>query len=162
VQVEDPDTSPRVFRRDWWRYWGPVFIWGAVIWVLSTKLFSDSNTEKIIVPILHWVFHDASHRTLMRLHHLIRKGAHALEYFIFSLLLLSGIRRGRPDWRLSWGLAAVSIAACWAGLDELHQVFVPNRGPSPRDVLIDIFGAIGGQVFEWRRHRKGQQTNLSV
>ena len=108
--------------------------------------------------MLHWALPGASPRTLFRLHHLVRKIAHAAEYFLFSLLLLNGIRRGRPGWQLSWALAAVALAVLWAASDEIHQLFVPGRGPALRDVMIDTFGAAMAQVFAVWRQRKDRRT----
>ena len=36
---------------------------------------------------------------------------------------------------------AFLLATAYAATDEVHQAFVPNRGPSPFDVLIDASGA---------------------
>ena len=83
-------------------------------------------------------------------HHYIRKAAHVGEFFILSLFLVRGIRAGRRGWDLAWAVTAVAIAAGWAALDELHQAFVPSRGPSMRDVLIDVTGAVLAQIiFAW-------------
>ena len=80
------------------------------------------------------------------MHAFIRKAGHLAEYFVLSMLLLRGVRGGRNGWRVEWGVAAVALAAGWAGLDELHQAFVPSRGPSMLDVLIDASGAAVAQL----------------
>ena len=142
-------------------YWGPVLGWGLFIWIFSTRGFSESGTSRWIVPLLHWLLPHAPPRTLFRIHHMVRKGAHAFEYFLLSLLLLHGIRRGRPGWRLSWGLAAVGLAVLWACSDELLQLFVPGRGSSLRDVLIDGFGAAMAQVIPawWSAQRRAPDAS---
>jgi len=147
-----PSTLTVSLRFRWPRYWVPIVGWGVLIWTLSTRTFSDIDTAQWIVPLLHWLFPIVSHRNLLRLHVWIRKGAHVTEYFVLSLLLLSGIRHGRPGWRFSWALVALALAACWAMSDELHQAFVPNRGSSPFDVLLDVFGAAAGLVLDSWRH----------
>jgi VanZ family protein len=54
------------------------------------------------------------------------------------------------------------LTAMTAGsLDELHQIFVPSRGPSLRDVLIDTMGGIFFQLLialwiGWREKRAAQ------
>jgi VanZ family protein len=133
------------------RYWTPVAGWGLAIWVFSTSHFAENYTSQWIVPVLHWLLPHAQPRTLFRLHHYIRKGAHVFEYFLFSMLLLHAIRRGRPGWRLSWSLAVMGLTVLWAGSDEIHQIFVHGRGPSLRDVLIDGVGAALAQLlaFWW-------------
>ena len=130
----------------WLRWWWPVLVWAALIVGFSTDAFSGEHTSRVILPILRWLFPHAAAATLARLHHLIRKAAHVGEYFVFSLLLVRGVRGERSGWRAEWALAALAIAAGWAGLDELHQAFVPSRGPSMRDVLIDVCGAAAGQL----------------
>ena len=48
--------------------------------------------------------------------------------------------------RISWALAAVAIVACYASLDEVHQIFVPGRTPAIADVLLDTVGGICAQI----------------
>ena len=64
----------------------------------------------------------------------------------------------RPRWTWRWSLLALLVAMTAGSLDELHQTFVPSRGPSLRDVLIDTIGAIFFQVaiaiwITWREKR---------
>ncbi|MBP3656224.1 MAG: VanZ family protein [Clostridia bacterium] len=69
---------------------------------------------------------------------LLRKGAHMAEYGVLMLLCMNAFRVSgshRP------GLHALLLCAAYAAGDELHQAFVPGRGPSPIDVLIDTAGA---------------------
>lgn len=138
----------------WLRQWGPAIAWAAVISFFSTEHFTASATSRIIVPFLHWLLPRASPETLEMLHFVIRKAAHVTEYFIFSLLVLRGIRRERPGWIFAWGLAAVAIAAGYAALDEFHQAFVPGRTASVRDVLLDTSGAAMAQLLVWLRARQ--------
>jgi VanZ family protein len=131
---------------DWLRWWWPVVVWAALIFSASTDQFSGEHTSRFFIPFLHWLFPSAASDTLEAVHLLFRKSAHVGEYFLFSLLLVRGIRGARRGWRMEWALAAIALAAGWAALDELHQAFVPSRGPSMIDVLIDTSGAILGQV----------------
>ena len=76
--------------------------------------------------------------------HIIRKCAHFFEYFVFCMLLYHGIRATRRDaraWHWSWALVCWLIAAVYSLFDEFHQTFVPSRGPSLRDSLIDSTAA---------------------
>lgn len=138
----------------WLRQWGPAVAWTAVIAMFSTEHFSAPATSRIIVPLLNWLFPQASPDTLEMLHFAIRKSAHFTEYFILSLLLLRGIRGERAGWIVAWGLAAVAIAAGCAALDEAHQAFVPGRTASVWDVLIDSSGAVGAQLLACLRSVK--------
>jgi len=131
----------------WLRHWWPAILWCCLIWFFSTDSFGSSNTSRFIVPLLRWLFPDASTATIWLYHGGIRKAGHFVEYFILSLLLLRGIRAGRAGWRPAWGLAAIALAAGYASIDELHQAFVPSRGASAVDVLIDSAGAFTAQAF---------------
>jgi VanZ family protein len=131
------------------RYWVWPLAWAALIWTFSTQAFSYEATRQWILPILHWLLPGARPETLELLHALIRKCGHGVEYLIFSMLLFRGIRGDRTGWRLRWALAALTIAACYAALDEVHQAFVPGRTPAFADVLLDSFGAAAGQLVTW-------------
>jgi len=141
-----------------WIAWLPTILWAGFIFMMSTSEFSSARTLNFIYPVLLWLLPFASHDTLMLLHELIRKSAHVTEYFVFSLLLLHGIRAGRREWRLRWALIALGIAALYASSDEFHQLFVPGRHASPWDVMIDVTGAALAQVTvysfaRWRNPR---------
>lgn len=138
------------------RAW-PAVAWGAFIFVFSTNYFSSEHTASVIIPILHWLFPGASLAVLLEAHHWIRKAAHVVEFFIFSLLLLRAIRGERQGLNWRWALLAISIAAVYAGLDEFHQLFVPSRKASPWDALLDTFGAVVAQVLAgWNAYRNGR------
>ena len=105
------------------------------------------------MPILHWLMPYASAATLEQAHELLRKCAHFAEYFIFSVLLLRGVRGERRGWQLRWALAALALAAVYSAVDEYHQSFVPSRTASPWDSLLDTAGAAVAQVAMWWRAR---------
>jgi VanZ family protein len=147
----------------WLQRWWPALLWAVVISMFSTGVFTSDNTSRIIVPILRWFFPHASPETLFLIHHFIRKTGHVTEYFILSLLILRGIRAGKPGTHLGWALVAIAIVACYAALDEFHQSFVPGRTAAVSDVLIDTAGGIGAQIVvalivlfgDVRRKRRG-------
>jgi VanZ family protein len=138
------------------KYIWPAFVWAIAISIFSSKYFSSSYTAGIIIPILHFLFPHASKDTLFLMHHLIRKSAHFIEYFILSLLLLRAVRGDRQgfDWR--WALSALAMAAAYAAMDELHQLFVPGRTASPWDVLLDTSGVVVAQLWAAWRFRGGR------
>lgn len=131
------------------KYWIPAILVGILIAVFSTRYFTDEQTGRIILPILHWLLPWARPRTLHLLHAGTRKMAHVLEFGIFSTTVFRGVRAGRAGWRMSWALLTLLIAAAYASLDEIHQLFVPLRHATPRDVAVDIFGALLAQLIVW-------------
>ncbi|MBQ4324706.1 MAG: VanZ family protein [Clostridia bacterium] len=76
-------------------------------------------------------------------HGAVRKLAHMAEFgalcFLATLFLFT-----YPLRRWAAGLCALGYSAVFAACDELHQLTVPGRGASVRDVLIDTAGAALG------------------
>lgn len=149
-----PATNPDMTRQQaprsssfplWLRAWWPAFLWAAFISLLSTDSFSSAHTGLVVEPLVLWLFPSISHESLELTHHLIRKSAHFTEYFIFFVLLYHGIRATQQDsrpWNWYGALLAWFIAAAYSALDEIHQIFVPSRGPSAWDSLLDSTGAL--------------------
>ena len=86
------------------------------------------------------------------IHFYVRKAGHMTEYFLLAVaisfpLYVYGVR---GIWLV---ILAGIICVGFAGLDEYHQSFVADRGPSLRDVGIDSIGALIGilmvQTFCW-------------
>ena len=144
--------------RPWLRRWAPTILGAAAIWALSTEIFSDVNTGRVIYPVLSWLFPHISTRTMIFCHKIIRKLAHVTVYFFFSMLALHSIRGEKKGWRWQWALMAVAIAAVYAVVDEIHQTFVPMRHGAVRDVLLDICGATAAQAVLWWHHRDREQA----
>jgi VanZ family protein len=140
----------------WARRWWPVAAWAVLIFLFSSDSFSAAQTSRLILPALRWLFPQASPETLETAHFLIRKSAHFVEYFIFSLLALHALRGEEGRWKLRWALEAVALAAAYAALDEFHQSFVPSRTASVHDVLLDTSGAVVAQALAaWRALVRG-------
>ena len=88
-------------------------------------------------------------------HHIeyyVRKAAHMTEYFLLAIAISFPlyVYKVRGFWLM---LLAGIVCVGFAGMDEYHQSFVANRGPSLRDVGIDSIGAFIGillvQAFCW-------------
>ena len=118
-----------------WTKWMPVLAWALIIFGFSTSYFSAENTSKIIDPILRFLMPGASAATIALGHGFVRKAAHFTNYAILFWLLVSGPMRARP-------YRAFGICVIYALLDEGHQMFVPNRGPSLYDVCDPLTGAL--------------------
>lgn len=129
--------------------WIPAILVAVMISSFSTHYFSDQQTSRIIVPVLHWLLPWADAPLLHLLHMGIRKLAHVTEFAIFSIAVFHGIRGHRCGWRWGWALTTLLIAGTYAGVDEWHQSFVAFRHSSLRDVAIDTFGALLAQVMVW-------------
>lgn len=140
--------------------WLAVFLWMAVIFVMSTDLGSGAHTSRIIDPLLRWLMPQVSPAGIARAHFLIRKAGHLTEYAILGILLWRAwtIPAGgvHPPWRWKTAFFSLSLAAAYAAGDEFHQSFVPSRGASVQDVIIDACGALLGlmllRAFKTRTH----------
>jgi VanZ family protein len=128
------------------KYWWPTIAWATVIYFLSTGAFNYDNTSRWVLPLLKWLRPDATPEWLFQWHYLIRKAAHVAEYFLLSVLVLRGLRRGALEWHWGWALEAVLICTAYALFDELHQAFVPSRSAMLQDVMLDGTGALVAQL----------------
>lgn len=129
--------------------------------IASTDTFSSEHTAHVILPLLQALLPHATAATLELIHFAIRKSAHFVEYFIFSLLLLRAVRGNRHGWMLRWALEALVMAALFSMLDEFHQSFVPSRTASPWDSLLDTTGAAFAQLAGWNWLRSRQSASAS-
>ena len=135
--------------------WLPTLLWMAFIFSMSAATGEESSAQSgLIVNLLAWAYGlvtggaQPSPDWLDALSFLVRKCAHMTEYAVLALLCRYALVKNgasRP------GIKALCIAALYACTDELHQAFVPDRGPSPVDVMIDTAGAflglVSGHVF---------------
>jgi VanZ family protein len=156
-----PEMQPRLHKLlipAWLRAWWPAVAWACVIFTLSTDSFSSEHTANILSPVVRWLFPHLTEDQFNFIHHIIRKSAHFTEYFIFCILIYRGIRGDRKGWRWTWGIAALSVAAGYSIMDEIHQAFVVSRTASPYDSLLDSIGAFFAFAalwiwFQWRQTR---------
>lgn len=105
-------------RRLWWLAPG--------LWALL--LFVASSIPGTSYPQVSFAFAD--------------KAVHALVYGCFGGLLARALANEFPAWTRFrvWAVAA-GASLLYGATDELHQAFVPNRSPDPRDLLADGLGA---------------------
>ena len=87
---------------------------------------------------------------------LLRKIAHFSEFCTLGMCLcwLFGMLGRKKVWPFFWG----GLAAC---IDETIQCFVPDRGSSIRDVLLDSGGVLTGMLLLYLGHTilKKRKTN---
>ena len=79
---------------------------------------------------------------------MVRKLAHFSEFALLALTLVIHLHYAR-SWPSPLALMGVAwaLATLYAGTDELHQMFVDNRGPALLDVCIDGAGALFGAAL---------------
>lgn len=84
-----------------------------------------------------------------RIHTPVRKLAHMTEYMVFSCTVAFPflLYKKRKDWITK---ITFSICVCYASIDEIHQLFVPDRSGQIKDVLIDTVGILIG-IFVFRK-----------
>jgi len=138
-------------------YWIPAVAWMGMVLLASTDTFSAANTGEILRIVLTWIFGPVDTSTFNLVHFLVRKSAHFTEYGILSALWFRALRVHLTSlWRIRWALVGIVVSLSVAILDEWHQSFVPSRGSSVHDVLLDLTAAIFAQFLIWYvlRHRK--------
>lgn len=137
------------------KYWLPVILCMTLIFGASTSLGRPENTSRIIVPFLLWLNPHMSWETIEKIHGVIRKTAHFVEYSLLGLLLwrLIHLDPALAPCRSREFLTALAAAALYAASDEFHQRFVPGREASVRDVLLDSCGAGCGLAVIWAMRR---------
>jgi len=126
-------------------------LWMAVIFSASSDSSSFQRSSRIIAPLLRWLFPHLSEATINVIVTIVRKCAHLTEYAILAYLFWRALRKPqRADprpWSWREGGLAILFVALYAATDEFHQLFVPTREASIRDVLLDTLGAAGGIIF---------------
>ena len=147
AEIQARLRPPRAWN--WMRAWWPAIVWACVIFSMSTDTFSSEHTASVLEPVLRWLIPSLTDERFELIHHIIRKSAHFSEYFVFCLFLYRGVRAGRMGWRWTWGIAALSVAAGYSVLDEIHQAFVASRTASAYDSLLDSAGAFAAFAFLW-------------
>ncbi len=155
VKLSGMDRSNRSARHRW----ALAICWNVAVLLASFGGFSAAHTGSILVAILQVIAPSLDASTVATIHFAIRQLAHFSEYAVLSAFYAHAQRpSGQTVFLLRWSAVAVSICAATAILDEWHQSFVPSRTASPRDVALDISGAVIVQLL-WavlrRRSRSG-------
>ena len=140
--------------------WILLIIWMVIIFEFSsqTGAVSGDLSNSLLYRLLGIFIKDLSDinpdilKTLM---FLIRKLAHFSEYAILSVLMLN-VLKSYYDFSFKLGLLALVLCALYAASDEFHQLFIPGRAGSLKDVLIDTSGSafsllIYGLYLKWSK-----------
>jgi VanZ family protein len=107
--------------------WFVVILWMGVIFALSAV----PSLASPLAPTYDFI---------------LRKLAHLTVYAVLMVLLFRALRLhvARPTY--AWLLAGL-VAGMYASSDEWHQMFVPGRHGSLRDVGIDALGIAGAYAL---------------
>ncbi|MGB0582914.1 MAG: VanZ family protein [Limisphaerales bacterium] len=143
---------PAAGQRAFLVYWFPVLIWMGIIFLMSTGLGSGSNTSRILVPLLNFIFGDVSEETIAALRLVVRKFAHVVEYAILSGLVWRALAKPQKNvdvWENKGAWLTLMICALYAASDEFHQSFVDGRVGTPVDVMIDTVGIVSALAMIW-------------
>jgi VanZ family protein len=147
------------------KVWLPSVIWLAVIVTESTNLGSSEHTQRILYPILHYLFGIGPQRFAV-LHIVLRKTGHFVGYATLSVLLFRSWRGTFPRlstrWCLQWATLAFAGTALVAALDEFHQSFLPSRTGNFRDVVLDSSAALAAQIVIFAVLRRRKPANEEV
>ena len=139
------------------RRYGPLVIWAALIFIGSSSILSGSNTSTFLMQPMHWLFPTANDSTLQLVHLLIRKAGHLTEYAILAWLAARAFRTSSNELlHHRWFLSALILVVLYSLSDEFHQSFVPSRGASLHDCVIDSVGGLTMLIVlaaRWRRVR---------
>lgn len=142
-------TGARV--RIFWRY-ALVVIWMFVIFQFSSEMGEASGGRSAV--IVRWLQQMGVPGSFDLLALLVRKAAHAAVYAVLAMISYYALRLHLDGRRALLGALLVSMV--YAISDEVHQLFVPGRSGSVRDVLIDVGGAtvglgVAALISCWRR-----------
>jgi VanZ family protein len=125
--------------------WIAVILWMVMIFSLSAQSAASSNqlskgiTGIIVEMIENLMDIDVE---ISEINHFVRKNAHFFAYLILGVLVTNALRFHTSGFKLI--ILAGLICAGYAISDEIHQMFVPGRGPQLKDVIIDSGGALAG------------------
>ena len=106
--------------------WAPPILLMICIFILSSR----QSVEVSETYVLNFIFF---------------KMLHVMEYaLLFSLLLRAVYLNNKTrKMQLSLFIIAFVLTVLYACSDEIHQLFVPTRQGTVRDVFIDSLGALG-------------------
>jgi VanZ family protein len=134
----------------------------SLIYAGSTDLLSSRNTARFLDPLLHWIFPKLTPAGLQRVHAIVRKTGHVVEYAVLAVLVWWALGGGaRRTWQPRFVAGALAIAVAYAITDEFHQSFVSTRQGSWPDVLIDAGGAGFGLGVAWLASRTFRRQSMA-
>jgi hypothetical protein len=156
-------------RELFWHYWLPLLVMLTLIALESTDTMSGAHTGEHLQRLLLWAGVHLRGRQLNLLNVVMRKGGHMVGYGLLCfcwLMLLRGtywmqhdyigslksrVKVRRMWWRPEWATLAVLCTVLVAVTDELHQMSIPSRSGSWRDVALDTGAALLSAALVWAK-----------
>ncbi len=131
-------------ERIWRCFWFFAAIAVAIlIFCFSAQTASESNliSKGFLRQLLSLLLGRSPDQLMTRYHHYVRKAAHFTVYALLGFCI-TGFYHHQS--RFPAIPASILSSGLYAVTDELHQAFVPGRGPQFTDVLLDTSGAVLG------------------
>lgn len=141
--------------------WILLIFWMSFIFMMSQQNGENSSEQsRLVILVFSSLGIDVNGYFGELSTFIVRKTAHFTEYFILFVLAYRTIKLYYKDKKsIILAIVFVFIYAC---SDEFHQSFVPGRGPSFRDVLIDtsggVFAGICISIKDKIKHRVKKDT----
>lgn len=131
----------------WLSAWLPAAVCVGVIYVESTAAFGAEYTSGPLRALYEALFGHMGNAQWEVVHLALRKSGHFLGYGVMGLAWLRAWRMTliKASFVQDVVLALLSTGVV-ASADEWHQTYLPNRTGTPRDVLLDICGALTLQL----------------
>ncbi|MGH9477154.1 MAG: VanZ family protein [Terriglobales bacterium] len=126
----------------------PVVAMCVVIFFLSQDSHSGQHSRDVLSWLL-WVVGADTHYWAQVLNAPFRKFCHVLVYFVLSVLAYRAFSMGQLRYSVKAGWRALVLCILYAASDEYHQSFIPGRGPSVHDVIIDSCAAVLALILIW-------------
>lgn len=131
----------------WLNTWIPVAIGAGIIALESTEFMGSDHTNGPLRFLFQAIFGPVSSSEWEALHGLLRKSGHFVGYGFIGLAWLRALWLTLPQSRFFHdAILALLGTALLAAADEYHQIFLPNRTGSARDLLLDCCGAAALQL----------------
>ena len=109
------------------------------VFILSSQTGEESGnlSMNLTVNLVRFLNLEVTEYELHIIHILVRKFAHFSIFMVIGLiskLILSNMSNVK--------LLLINLVMCLS--DECHQILIPGRGPSIRDIIIDMCGCLVG------------------
>lgn len=130
-------------------------VWAALIFSMSGEVAAESAERsggisefvaRLFVPDFEKLSEEEKKDAVSFVDVIVRKTAHFCIYGVLGGLICLASLGYAAIFKVHLFRTAL-LGALYAASDEIHQYFVPGRGPGILDVLIDSVGVICGAVF---------------